>query len=921
MAIQQPTEVEERKIDMAYKLKVNNKNVYNIKDGFSIKEEFNETLDSATVQFNVYGQEIDDVSFDDVEIYDTDNKISKKKLLVDSYDDEIFSFGDDYTEDDHTYTMSFFSETKDLERITLPNCSVTQPLTGTKKTVLEEIKRFCDIYVPKIKVYDASATLGYKYVDSLKLSTEQLARFNSIECPEFQWNEPTLKEVLNDLMSTADCIVVVKNKEIGCYDITKKENPIDVTKLSYSKRTMSSADYCGELTINMQNAIGKNVTTVCEKKGLRTTEGELTTSNAIFITQKPIYNIKSCKISYFIGSATPVAAMRYYKDLDITDYIVEKDVYDVASSARYNPPTGLDETIAKDYKHYLLYYTRGTNQIRGWGETMKPDTVSSAVSHIGWICYLLDKETFPRNVGLPTDGFAWKDINARKDIRGIHVDLVYETISGHSMHVGKYLSVRHPDNRIFDNQQNSYVDANNQSIFEYAKVNRLGNKIRTIQGEYYNEGDIPKLGDYIGDEILFSKEVIYYDDILFFKGMLTPNYILKDYFTGVRARKRSWQLAKEDEALERNDVFKYYVEFSFNQKSDKISDFNLPINNSNDFSVGKLVNIGSDLQGSEAKYCVIKTQVSLSPGVMRDLPSSPNSYQIDVDKEILGMSLDFTFKTLDNVQVDYYVKQQDTSLVNNIYKYCDSNGEFEYIIVAIASRIDSSDGEMSFPSNGQYWDVTSQEAIDNCNASMQDVMNIISKKPEVKTDNINARFGSDNITTCFALRRKIKKDNREILQNHIQFEYCSDTKDIIVTQNMIRNCSFYGNYITDFFKVYTSTSETYDVNDTNAKGDYVGYVIAYIRLTVIDRLSCKITLRNVDMTNIKSWCIADNNDKILLAVNGKKTDVHVNLLKSRDTNIYYSQQNRTIVGDITNDSLGQLDSNVAAYEAALNEEE
>ena len=914
---------------MAYKLKINNDKVYNIKDGFSIKEELNETLDSGIVQFTTYHSEgLDAVSFDSAEIYEEYDNISKKTLLVDSIDDEIFSFGSDINNCDHSYTVSIFSDTKILERITLPNCSVTQPLSGTKKTVYDEIDRFCQLYLPKIKVYDDNETLGYKYVDEFDVDIEVFRKFRSIECPEFQWNEPTLREVLNDLMSTADCIVVVKNKKITYYDLKEKGSPIDITKLSYSKKTMSSADYCGELTLNMQNAIGKNVTTVCEKKGLRTNSGELTTSNAMFIAQKPIYNIKSCKISYFIHSREGSAPlMKYYKGIDITDYIVEKDVYDVANSARYNPAQNIDAETAKGYKHYLLYYKRGSNTIEGWGETMKPDTVSSAVSHIGWIVYLLDKEAYPRTIGSPSDGFAWKNIDDSKDIRGIHVDLTYETVSGHSIHVGKYLPIRHPDNRIFDNQSNSYVDANNQSIFEYAKVNRLGNKIRTIQGEFTNESDIPQLGDYIGDEILFSKEVVYYDDILYFKGMLTPNYVLKDYFTGVRAKKRSWQLAKEEDALERNDIFKYYVEFSFGKKEDTISDFDMEINESNGFSVGKLANIV--LSKTSAKYCAIRTvskeyETTIGDFTRDYYPESPYSYQIDLDKEILGMSLSFTFRTLDNVQVDYYVSQQDESLVNNIYKYCDSDGEIEQLLIAIASSIDSTDGVMTFPSNGQNWDKIGQASIDSCNAYMSNVMDIISKKPKIKT---NGFFTSDNITTCFALQKLIYKDNREILQSHIQFEYCSDNKNIIVTQKLIQYCSFYSNVLTDMFKVYLSTSETYNLNDTEAKGTHVSYVAVSISQSVINRYSSLIQIDlqsiaerlNIQVSDIKSWCIADTDGEILLAINGNRTSVFVNLLKSRDTNIYYSQQDRTIVGNI--DSLNQLDANVAAYEASLNEGE
>ena len=370
---------------MAYKIKINNVE-YDLKDGFSIKEELNETLDSATVQFNTYNGEIDAVPFDNVEIYDDDDKIEKKYFLVDTFDDEIYSFNSGFDADNHSYTMSLFSETKELERITLPNCSVTQPIESyaTKSTVWDQINRFCTLFLPMVKVYDAEATNGFVYQRAFEIDSAVQTKFSSIICPEFQWNGPTLREVLNDLMSTADCIVVVKNKVISYYSLGQREEAasIDVTKLSLSKKTMSSADYAGELTIDMQNAIGKNVTVVCEKKGLRSTEGEMTTANCKFITQQPIYNIKSCKISYFLSTKSEQYSLgnaMYFKDIDITDYVVEKGVYDIASSGRYNPfgvsmttdTTAAMQETAKGYKHYLLYYTRGSNTIEGWGETMK----------------------------------------------------------------------------------------------------------------------------------------------------------------------------------------------------------------------------------------------------------------------------------------------------------------------------------------------------------------------------------------------------------------------------------------------------------------------------------------------------------------------------------------------------------------------
>lgn len=923
---------------MAYKLKVNDV-IYDLKDGISIKEEFNETLDSATAQFVYYCTDLDIVSFDYASIYDTDEKIDDLHLLVDSYDDEVFSFGDSIDSDSHTYTMSFFSETKELERITLPNCSVTQPLTGTKKTVTNQIRRFVETFMPKIKVYSQTNTRKWVYEPMIKVDGSVYSKFLNVECPEFQWNEPTLREVLNDLFSTKDCIVVVKNHTIYYYDLTEKRNPIDTSKLTYSKRTMNSSDYCGELTLNMQNAIGKNVTIVCEKKGLRTTEGEMTTSNAVFVTQQPIYKVKSCKVSYFMaGSVGVTVGVCYFKDVDITRYVVEKDEYDVASSGRYSPSsprTEDDYENARGYKQYLLYYKRGSNMIQGWGETQKESWDSvRATSHIGWIIYLLEKQQANMDYQGDTyhfrgytDDFAWKKVGTEfpYDLRGIHVDLVYETLSGHSMHVGKYLPVRHPENRLFDNQQNSYVDVNHQSIFEYAKANRLGNKIRTIHGEYFDKNDIPQLGDYIGDEILFSKELICYDNIVYFKGMLTPNYILKDYYTGVFAKKRSWQLAKAEDALLRCDIIKLYVEFSFVEKEDYINELDLNIVFTSNFSPNKLLDGLADYPSNQdVKYCLLKSKVKRTNTSMLPFnwcPDQSHSFQVDLDKEIQGMSLCFNFKTMDNVQVDYHCTMDNDNFVNSIYKYCDDDGELEDLVVGFAKSVDYTDG-LTFPFDGQMWRDSNEAVIgkNDGNQMMQNVLNTINVKPKIHSCSIEPFDNSSVVGINFAIQRKVNKDNREIIQSSVQFEYCADNRDIIVTQRMIELCSLYNGNANDAstLKIFISTNpnDKYALTDKKAKGSVYQGVYYF---TAVSRRSSRIQLNC--STTLESWCIADSSNNILLAVNGNKKTVYVNLLKTRDTNIYYSVEDRKIVGNIHGSYLTSLIQNVEAYEESLNEDE
>ena len=72
---------------------------------------------------------------------------------------------------------------------------------------------------------------SFKQIDvSGTMMNEIDIKFDS-ECPEMQWNAPTLREVLTDLMMVKDCIPVVKNNVIDFIDLTEKKE--QSVKLSF----------------------------------------------------------------------------------------------------------------------------------------------------------------------------------------------------------------------------------------------------------------------------------------------------------------------------------------------------------------------------------------------------------------------------------------------------------------------------------------------------------------------------------------------------------------------------------------------------------------------------------------------------------------------------------------------------------------
>ena len=909
---------------MAYKLKVKDK-IYDLKDGFTIKEELNETLDSAIgIEFDTFHEEFVGVPFDHAKIYDDENKIEEKHFLVDSYDDEVYSFEENMERNNHHYVCKLFSETKGLERITLPCLTITQPTdpNATKKTVWDFMHNKIEpLFIPRFKRYSSSNDLHYYYTTKYVFANSAYSKFRYTICPEFQWNNPTLREVITDLMSTEDCIPVVKQGVISYYSLKEKGNPIDTTKLSYSKRTMNSGDFVGELTLNMKNAIGKSKTTCCEYIMLQAPEGSgtLTTENGVIKTLNPIYNIKKLLVYGFNYLAESEKCVLY--NLDVVSRIKEYEDWNTLSNVKVgtskyvNLPDKTDANgyTTKEHKVNYLYYERGKNEICNISKTypstgIYPATFVDLIG--GTILYHI------------TGSFPYKG-----DSRTLFFYVEYETILEHPINVGKYLPSPHPENRVFDAQKDSYVDVQHQSIFEYAKVERLGNKIREIYGEYFSESDIPQLGDYIGDEILFSKEVTYFDGVLLFKGYLTPHYVLRDYYTGVMAKKRSWEIAKGSEALTRNDIFKVYLEASFTNKRDSfgssIWEGSLRSFRSIDpesvngnvirFFISALMNYSTN---ENLRHAYIRTET-----VNQDFPVDDSTWGIMLDlvTEVQGNSICFNFGFNDNFKSADYIEKDDNDYTQNFYKYClDNDGYFQRAEIMLLRKTYGI-GNGSSPLPVGPIEPSEADAIIENNF----------KRPRFGRNAALYRNDGLRILTFN------EKDNREITRWTIQVEYCSDTADIIIGRKFIEKSNIVNpesNTVVGNLRLALSKSK-YRIGENKIHSDSVTFNFTTepeptIPPTQPPANSLFLTTETIGgeeainyvakawwWTNnqtildyeFESWAICDQEGNILLAVNDSTINpysqeskmIYFNLLRSRDTKVYMDSWSQTVAGDIS----------------------
>ena len=908
---------------MGYQIKIGNK-TYDLKDGFTIKEEFNETLDSAEVNFATYGEELDVESFDRALISHTENKITEKTFNVDSLVDDIYCFNDQLENSDHLYTMNLFSQTKELERITLPSCSISQPLDpdDTRIDVYSQITRFINGYMPKIKV---RGTLQWTYHNNFRIDSSANSpirqKFEGVDCPELQWDNPTLREVLNDLFSTKDCIPVVKDYKIDFYDLTKKNNPIDKTKLSRMTSTVASSDYVTELTMNLKNCVGKTKVEAYKNQCLKTVDesGEITTKNAAIITQHPIYSIKKLVIKAILNTSvypadlSDATARLFLHSADVADRTIEYEAFRLKShtwinmlpnTSYSNLPKWTDKNGCRLPEHqvHYLYYKRGGKSIENFTQTyagIGADGYNFMLTSLPNIYQALLDVMFP--IGQGTTYSIIDPIVSGADFERykFFYEIEYETLDEHSLHFGRYLPNNHPENRMFDNQENAYVDVEHQSIFEYAKVNRLGNKIKEIYGEYENENEIPVLGDYIDDYILFSKETSYFDNKFLFHGFLTENYILKNYYTGVLAKKRSWQIASQENALSKHEVIKFYVEASFRQKNDHLDNIGLAArlytNLTGRNNTGLIYDLTyikynpSDTIGGNKP--LNRVRIRTVDNDSNPYPEADKSIALDSDVEIFGRSLCWTFGFEDNYKAaDYVIKESDL-LVQDFYPYTNNYGNYSTVFIDVCYDIP----DEFVDANGDPYTLPTPLEEGGTNSISSDdrdaILNVCRKKPLCSS--------SWTGLNGFQIRLNKSKDMREISKFTIQFEYCSDTPDIIITSKFLEYVRAKKKTKYPYqFKVWYSYEGTYNLTSTKPLVGSDSADDAFIVYTNIGNDSIKIGQNAITDVPLSAWCITDLEDNILLAVNGDRKEVYFNLLATRDTNIYTSDDDRSIFNHI-----------------------
>lgn len=276
----------------------NNTSAYELVVGSVFKEELNETLDSGSIIIsNVEpSRRLELEPYQYVYIYDTESNF-EKYFLVDNFIENYVNLDTPYYE----YTIALMSETKLLEKIQLPNRTIRNPLKAPQLKVNELIGQFCKLYIPSVKYFNKNSnTWSYHQIIDYQSVIDVNSIFN-VDCPDMEFNHPTLRQVLTSLMQVVGCLPRIVNHKLTYINLrTKPTEFIIPNGRKYIVSTSNSSDsYNTSIQTLGENIVGENNIVKNETLGFRDVENVFLkhTENLKLTTEFPIKEIKSLKMN------------------------------------------------------------------------------------------------------------------------------------------------------------------------------------------------------------------------------------------------------------------------------------------------------------------------------------------------------------------------------------------------------------------------------------------------------------------------------------------------------------------------------------------------------------------------------------------------------------------------------------------------
>ena len=333
---------------------------FDVLSGATFSFTYNEELDSGSIIIAHLSDPMEGLApYDWARVYSEDGAFDRT-YLVDSYAEKLENIGVPYYE----YTIELMSETKLLEKIQLPNRQWQHTLSRdgseARKTIRQAITEVCSLYVPKIRVYDESASGNFRYEYLIDFS--DIGDGFDVPLKDISLSQPTLRQCITAMMSQIGRLPRVTDRKLGYLDLRAEPEAMTLDgSFSYVQRSNSSDSYVTELMSHMDNVLDADNKTVSETLGFRDRENVFLkqTENLYLETRYPIYKVERLAIKTWMSGDIVISAKPRITTGNVNLYagvvaasVVVRDGQKYAWISLSNT-TGLTATVSDQHVSYF----------------------------------------------------------------------------------------------------------------------------------------------------------------------------------------------------------------------------------------------------------------------------------------------------------------------------------------------------------------------------------------------------------------------------------------------------------------------------------------------------------------------------------------------------------------------------------------
>lgn len=862
------------KISMNLKCKINEIE-YEIEQSATFIENFNETLDSGVINLTHVSKIKNLKPYHDVFIYDsnyefigyhlkgqtktengdtyTDNELIFKDnnsretiifknekpnfffkhLLVNNFQETQLRIGSPI----YNYQIDLFSETKKLEKVIVPNISITRNFKEPKSCWFY-LEQYIRLFSPKFKMVINEETSEWIYEQKYRLDESLKEVFDGTSCPEMSWSNPSLRDVLSQIMIVKDRIPYVENDIIKALDISSTTGVFDVNNSScgFVYSSMTSENYATDGRREYGNAISnENSARLVEYLGFRTPNSAvLSVSDMVLETRYPIYKINKLYMCYykrfFVGGQEKAFLCRQ----NITPLVLQNTVRNTLPTDwkdwNENPPATVEE-MAK-HKLATIGYDIGSNQISGWGTTYTYPTIlwfdetksyiENLINQIGKLYptgafnYLTYTNGQPFSSSAVLDEVSQilpetKDGNITDKLKQVFFEMDYIAMYNGAI-VHSKDNIEEDDIVTADNCNAALTVLEIDGSFEKEKMNRLGNKDLVFptryegsDGYYKMEGYNHILGAYIPEldnAIVYKREYSIFDTEVKASFNACYDYVMKNYFTSVWAKYRTYSLMPYNESIVRAENARQLLLLSKENNYYEKSEIN--------FDLTKMLSAfnPTDILNS-TNYFNFSDKINTAKFVIDD-----KQYLSDLNAFCSGKSLCFNVRMYDNVSAGNYIDELHNENVNE--NITNPGTRSNYLTTQLWYDM-TNNRENAFVENMKVvFSHTNLNEIfyivNNIGFSTLDKLINYSFKLPVPVYTENEEYEETNkIEKNF----NICKDNKEVIDATFQFDVISNDKDIFVTSyfNKLNDL-----IATEEFKKIQEQKDVYSISPSDSSG-------------------------------------------------------------------------------------------------------